>query len=63
MYDLRADHNKLYSLRDLEVIFPNLTVLDVSFNKLKTEYELEFLTYLDTMAELSVQGNDMFIEG
>ena len=44
-------------------MFPNLTVLDVSRNKLRTEYELEFLVYLETMAELRVSGNDMFIEG
>jgi len=63
IYSLKIDHNKLYSLKDFEIMFPNLTVLDVSRNKLRTEYELEFLIYLETMAELRVSGNDMFIEG
>jgi len=63
LYSLKVSHNKLKSIKDLDMKAPNLTILDVSNNKIDSEEGLEWLLYLDRIAELTVLGNPFFIEG
>lgn len=63
VYEIDISYNKISSLKRFEDYFPKLTVLDVSYNDIFDQTELEFMIYLETMAEIDVEGNGFFAKG
>lgn len=60
LYSLNLSHNGLARLGNMPGWFPSLTVVDISHNEIMDEDELDFMLHLDTVAEISLQGNDCF---
>lgn len=60
---LDLSYNRIESLACFEDYFPNLTVVNISHNELLVSSELEFMIYLETIAEIDLDGNDFFSPG
>lgn len=60
LYALDVSANKLQTLTGIEINFPGLTVLDVSNNGISDENEFECLIYMNSVAELELEGNPCF---
>ncbi len=59
--DLSLQNNGIISLIGIDEKFPNLTVLDVSFNKIFSVQNLELLSALPNLAEFSIQNNPICV--
>ena len=55
--DLSLQHNGIISLIGIDEKFPNLTVLDVSFNRIFSVQNLDLLAALSNLAEVNLQNN------
>jgi Leucine-rich repeat (LRR) protein len=55
--DLSMQNNGLISLQGLDEKFPNLTVLDVQFNKIFSVQNLDILAELPNLAEINLDNN------
>ena len=59
--DLSIQNNGVISLVGIEDKFPNLTVLDVSFNKIFSVHNVDILTDLPNLAEVNLSNNPMCV--
>jgi hypothetical protein len=59
--DLSLKHNGIISLITIDEKFPNLTVLDVSFNKIFSVQNLDLLASLSNLAEVNLQNNPICV--
>lgn len=59
--NLSLTHNGIISLMGLEEKFPNLTVLDVSHNKIFSVQNLDIFAELPNLAEVNLDGNPICI--
>ena len=55
--ELNLQHNGLITLDDLDIKFPNLTVLDVSSNKIFSVKNIDILHELPNLAEVNLNNN------
>lgn len=55
--ELNLQHNGLIKLDDLDIKFPNLTVLDVSNNKIFSVNNIDILKELPNLAEINLNNN------
>ena len=59
--DLSIQNNGDISLVGIEDKFPNLTVLDVSFNKIFSVHNVDILTDLPNLAEVNLSNNPICV--
>lgn len=59
--DLSIQNNGVISLVGIEDKFPNLTVLDVSFNKIFSVHNVDILTDLPNLAEVNLSNNPICV--
>ena len=59
--DLSIQNNGIISLVGIEDKFPNLTVLDVSFNKIFSVHNVDILTDLPNLAEVNLSNNPICV--
>lgn len=59
--DLSLQANGIISLIGIEEKFPNLTVLDVSHNKIFSVANVELLSELPNLAEVNIQNNPICV--
>lgn len=59
--DLSLQYNGIISLIGIDEKFPNLTVLDVSFNKIFSVQNLDLLSSLTNLAEVNLQNNPICV--
>lgn len=59
--DLSILGNGIISLHGIEEKFPNLTVLDVSFNKIFSVHNVELLSGLSNLAEVNFTNNPICV--
>lgn len=55
--ELNLQYNGLLQLDDLDIKFPNLTVLDVSHNKIFSVKNIDILRELPNLAEVNFNDN------
>ena len=61
LVDLSIQNNGVISLVGIEDKFPNLTVLDVSFNKIFSVHNVDILTDLPNLAEVNLSNNPICV--
>jgi Leucine-rich repeat (LRR) protein len=59
--DLSMQNNGLISLQGLDEKFPNLTVLDVQYNKIFSIQNLDILAELPNLAEIHLNNNPICV--
>jgi len=59
--DLSIQNNGIISLVGIEDKFPNLTVLDVSYNKIFSVHNVDILTDLPNLAEVNLSNNPICV--
>lgn len=59
--DLSLQANGIISLIGIEEKFPNLTVLDVSHNKIFSVANVDLLSELPNLAEVNIQNNPICV--
>jgi len=59
--DLSLQANGIISLIGIEEKFPNLTVLDVSHNKIFSVANIDLLSELPNLAEVNIQNNPICV--
>lgn len=59
--DLSIQKNGIININDIEIKFPNLTVLDLSYNKIFSVKNLEYLSDLPNIAEINLQNNPILV--
>ncbi len=59
--DLSLQNNGLISLIGIEEKFPNLTVLDVSHNKIFSVQNVDLLSDLPNLAEINLANNPICV--
>ena len=59
--DLSIQNNGIISLVGIEDKFPNLTVLDVSFNKIFSVHNVDILTDLPNLAEVNLSNTPICV--
>ena len=59
--DLSLQHLGLISLEDMDVKFPNLTVVDVSHNKIFSISNVDILNKLPHLAEVNFNDNPICV--
>jgi Leucine-rich repeat (LRR) protein len=59
--DLSLQGNGIISLVGIEEKFPNLTVLDVSFNKIFSVQNIDLLRALSNLAEVNFNNNPICV--
>lgn len=62
LWKLDLSKNRIKSLSNFELYFPELTTVDLSFNKINNDHEFEFMIYLESLSEIHIKGNDFFTE-
>ncbi len=59
--DLSIQNNGIISLIGIDEKFPNLTVLDVSFNKIFSVQNVDLLSSLSNLAEINLAHNPICV--
>lgn len=59
--DLSIQNNGIISLIGIDEKFPNLTVLDISFNRIFSIANLDLLSSLSNLAEVNFQNNPICV--
>jgi Leucine-rich repeat (LRR) protein len=59
--DLSLQNNGIISLVGIEEKFPNLTVLDVSHNKIFSVHNVDLLSELSSLAEVNLTHNPICV--
>lgn len=63
LYKLDISNNKITSLRGLEDLAPDLTIIYALNNNIENEFEVQDIIYFNKLAELDLRKNPFWTEG